>query len=124
MIGQTMGEATVTMGGVVYDIEFIPLFSGPPSTPEVSIGDLFVIMDSGAPVVVVGRRDNVPFEVDHFHIATDIATKACLRNPEWNIGNNRTALAKYSPAFSPTLGALKGRGFLLDGQWYLYEACE
>lgn len=124
MIGQTMDKAAVEMGGVAYHVEFIPLFSGPPSDLEVLIGDLVVIIDSGTPVVVVRRKDKAPLNADEFHIATNIAAKACLNNPEWNIGNSRAALAKYRPTFSPTPGALKGRGFLVKGQWHLYEACE
>lgn len=124
LIGKTMGDTVVQREGVSYNVEFIPLFSAPSSNPEVSTGELFVIADSGVPVIVIRRIDNTSLEANHYQEAVMIATKACLDNPRWKIGNNQAALAKYQPSFSPTAGALKGRGFLLNGQWYLYEACE
>lgn len=124
LINKTVDEAVIEQDELVYKVGFIPLFSGPFFRLNPPDDLRLEIYDSGLPTLMVRRNDNAPLEAGNFETAKTVAAIACMENPDWNIGKNPAALEKYYPAFSRGPGYYKGSGFIKNGAWFLFEACE
>ncbi len=126
LINKTKGKAVIEQGGLIYDVSFIPLFSGPKNSSkvEVAVGLIHEVYDSGTPALSIQRRDQVPLRATDFNSVKAIAAIACAQNPKWNINKNPKEQQKYGLWNIDGILSYKGDGFIENGTWHLYSACD
>lgn len=79
------------------------------------------VWDGGIPMVMVERSDGVPLTVKDGELGHKVALIACQQNPDWHAGLRERA---KTDEWARDGLAEVGKGFLKEGRWTYYEACE